>query len=522
MVKLNKKIKEIFTLKRILVILIIVSLILISFQTGKFVVADEYWYLDTAKSVLSVGTPLVQFCDNFAPELFAGHTTTYIYYLAFFIFLIPEQFIRFSGIPFFLLNILLIHLISKKLFKRKELSYIAPLLYAINPLALQGTLLLDIDNTILSTALLLLGFIFTKEFKNKTHERLSVAISTAIVLWMKFTIIFVVLGGVIIQQILQRKKFLERTAQIILGIIIFVVSWLGISAVFNYPGIAIFEYLLRQILVNSGFSLYDKIVTILYAGLKQNLLWITLPLTAMFLFGLKNKKTRFFAILSILAFLQYLFSIPSSYRFPKYMAAFLPFIVIVATGWFDFEELKIKTKHYLWILFPGVVYTLLLQDPIGRARDFMQATYIVIVNGVVILPGIIWLRKKEIMLLLLVGICFYTNIFHLMTPATMYNYGENGLGETIDFVSANFDTNTNVFAHGREVSYYTGTRQYCFRKINETIVDDVHNDCVKAIVVKYGWDDKIHPLLVDITEENYEEIFNAGDYSVFKTNVCGD
>ena len=61
-----------------------------------------------------------------------------------------------------------------------------------------------------------------------------------------------------------------------------------------------------------------------------------------------------------------------------------------------------------------------------------------------------------------------------------------------------------------------------FREINEDIVDDVHTDCVKAIVVKYGWDDKIHPLLVDITEENYEEIFNAGDYSVFKTNVCGD
>ncbi len=513
-----EKIQKLFNMKRILIIFIILSVTLVLLQTNSFIRADEFWYFDAAKSVLTAGQPLIKFCDNSTPQLFVGHPTTYIYYLAGFLLIFPEQLIKLSGLPFFLLNILLIFFIGKQIFKKKETAMLASALYTISPLAIQGTLLLDIDNTILSTALLVFCLASVYSFKEKGLEKISIILSFALVLGMKFTVFFILIAGVIISKILEKKKVIESILLLVSGFIIFLLSWFVVSLLVNYPPFSIFDYILQQFSTSGGIDLYGKIVTIIYSGLKTNLLWFTLPLTALFVLGLKNKKTRFLAILSIIAFLQYLFSVPSAYRFPKYMAAFFPLIIIVATGIFDIEEIKFKTKHLLWIFFPGIIFALFQKDPLAHAKDFFSAGYIAIINCVTLLPWIILKHKKEILLTLYIGSCFYINLFQLITPtSTLYNYGENGLQETIEFVGTNFDG--FVFMPGREIGYYTNTKQYCFFEITK-IIEETKQNCVNGFVLKKGWDDKIHPPVFETITTNYELIGEFGDYLVYDSNAC--
>ncbi|MCX6803746.1 MAG: hypothetical protein NTY48_04210, partial [Candidatus Diapherotrites archaeon] len=132
--------------------LIVFAVILCSLQYSKPFTADEFWYLDTAKSLNEVGRPLINFCPNLPPILFWGHPTTYIHYLALFLLIFPESLLRFSGILVFIATIIIFYFLASKLLDKKESVFLAVAIYAFNPLAIQGALLLDIDNTILACA----------------------------------------------------------------------------------------------------------------------------------------------------------------------------------------------------------------------------------------------------------------------------------------------------------------------------------------------------------------------------------
>ncbi|MCX6800771.1 MAG: hypothetical protein NTZ73_01120 [Candidatus Diapherotrites archaeon] len=504
---------------------IIFAVIFILLQLQKPIAADEFWYFDSAKSLLQTGKPLLQFCSNSVPVLFEGHPPTYIYYLSIFFALLPEQLIRFSGIPVFLALIFLTYLVSLKVFSEKRKAIFVTALYAINPLAIQGALLLDIDNTILAIAItfFVLILLHIQEQKNFRTRIVLASACFALILWAKTTVIFIISVGLVAYAVLfDRKKIKENFVMALGGIILFCASWAVFCAISGIEFLSVFGYIASTFASKSTLSVSDKIVTILYSGLKQNILWITIPLSIFFFLGAKNTKNKnlkLFALVSIIAFIQYLLSIPSGYRFPKYMAAFLPMIIIVAGDEIikiDFEKAK---KLIPIILFPGAVFFALLRDPLVHVKTFADAVFVAIINTLAAMPALFVKRKKEVLLLLYIGTCIYINIFQLTTDSsTLYNYSERGLVDTAQYLKAMLPADSNIYTSGKEIAYYSGTNKYCFKTQNFT--EEIEKNCVKMIVLKRYWEEKNNPELEEITKSNFSFQKEFGDYSIYSTNAC--
>jgi hypothetical protein len=544
--------KKNINLKILTIIAIVFCLSLFAFQLGSPVRADEYWYFDTANNVLETGEPIVEFCTNnnsafiFGGTSHGAHPTTYIYYLAAILSILPASLglIRLSGLPFLVINMLLIFFISRNLFKNKKTAFIAVALYAINPLTIQGALLLDINNSILSSTLLFMGWAYTKKYKTKCKEKIGKIFGIAAVFISKFTVFPILLVGILVHSFLEKSGSLKdkvvalkqptlftNIILILVGAIVGFALLLLLQSITNYHGnlFELFSYFFNRTDFYSSISIGDRIITILYAGFKTNLLWITLPLTAMFALGLKDKRTRFFSILALIAFLQYLFSAPSAYRFPKYMAAFLPFIIIVAAGYL--EDVVVKAKHFLWALFPGVIFALFLNDPISHAKDFFGAFYIIAINAVTLLPALIIKRRKEILLMLYIGTCVYTGVFHLTTTyttgaSTMYDYGDIGFSETIDYLNSTIPPGEYIYTQEKGLAYYSNTNKYCFTDddgqsiTDERLITEAENDCVRVIVLKKRWEEKLEPEMANIIDERFNDKKVFGEYIVYKTGFC--
>ncbi|MFA6419201.1 MAG: glycosyltransferase family 39 protein [archaeon] len=524
--------KEISNLKRlfernafvfVFIILLISSLFFALLQISKPFTADEYWYLDTAKFVALGQKPMTDFCANLPPILFEGHPTTYINYLAFFLSIAPEKFLRLSGIIIFIATLIVLFFAFRSLFGDNKLALAGTALYAFNPLAIQGSLLLDIDNTILALAIAIFSLVYLYKFKSKKIKYLFLAIAIALILLSKLTVFFIILGGAFLYFIIwKRKEFKSFVLAAFAGVGIFAIVWFVISLISGISFYSPIEYILANIFSrNATLTIYDRIVTIFYSGLKQNLLWITLPLCLLFLSQIKEKTTRLFFVISIIALAQYLFSIPSAYRFPKYMAAFLPMIALVGFYFLRNFKFKIKIASIGLFVLPSIVYAVFLRDPIQHARDLIGAVYIVVVNCIPLFPIIVSKHKKEILIFLYLGVCLYTNIFQLTTTsATLYDYGETGLQGTLEYIQQNVPQGSNIFTQGKEVAYYTNTKTYCPQ--TEDLNLELKTACIKAVVVKAGWGVRSNSNIISIAEQQNLEKKIFGDYTVYKTNFCGE
>lgn len=159
---------------------------------------------------------------------------------------------RLIGLGSLLATILATYLLSEAVFHdradRRAIGLLAALLFAVNPLAIQGALVVDIDNTLLTPALLLALLAIVRSLDGARATRdLSVGAIFAVVFWIKLTTpVGLLLAFAIF--LAAREGIgvaLRRTTTVAsVGVAGFLVTWTAYAGVEGLPAIAPFEHLL--------------------------------------------------------------------------------------------------------------------------------------------------------------------------------------------------------------------------------------------------------------------------------------
>jgi len=139
---------------------------------------------------------------------------------------------RTIGIACFAISLVFIYLLANVLLKdrqkRRQAALMACILYSLSPFAIRGSLLIDIDNTILNAALLIFMYLLAR-IKDDTRkvEIVFFGMIFSVLLWMKTTTPSILIGSMFIYQLFRRDKAkLKAIAGIgITGAVLFLFTW---------------------------------------------------------------------------------------------------------------------------------------------------------------------------------------------------------------------------------------------------------------------------------------------------------
>lgn len=131
--------------------------------------------------------------------------------------------------------------------RARRASLLATFAWAIHPLALQGSLLLDIDNTIFPPTLLLFVLALLLTESTSVWQRvIYVGLIFAMMLWVKLlpsTFLFAII--VVIIYVMRRQYVLSTLGALALGVLIFVVSFMIFLLITGFPFEIVLETFLR-------------------------------------------------------------------------------------------------------------------------------------------------------------------------------------------------------------------------------------------------------------------------------------
>ncbi|OGW83268.1 MAG: hypothetical protein A2987_05845 [Omnitrophica bacterium RIFCSPLOWO2_01_FULL_45_10] len=210
--------------------------IILSFSSwDEPIMGDEVTYALSIKGIADKSI-MRYFIDNMESRFGIWHPPAYAHVVAFLgnFFGLNELTARSVGIASFFISIAMIYLIARELFKdsdkRDAAASIACLIYAINPLAIRGSLLIDMDGTILNACLLifiysLVGFGETGGKGPKIFLR---GILFAVLLWIKFMTPLIFIATLFFYFLLRKDRaralYVLKAAAI--GIFLFFGTWL--------------------------------------------------------------------------------------------------------------------------------------------------------------------------------------------------------------------------------------------------------------------------------------------------------
>lgn len=166
---------------------------------------------------------------------------------------------RLIGLGCLIATILAIYFLSQEVFRdradRRAIGLLAAFLFAVNPLAIQGALVVDIDNTLLTPALLLALLAIVRSLDGARATRdLTLGVLFAVLLWIKLTTPLALLLALAIFLAAREGPgvALTRTGAIaFVGVAGFLVTWIAYTGAQGLPAAAPFEHLLGS-LVSAG------------------------------------------------------------------------------------------------------------------------------------------------------------------------------------------------------------------------------------------------------------------------------
>lgn len=185
----------------------------------------------------------------------------------------------------YLLTLWLIPLVCSRLAdnadQAKRASLIAILAWGIHPLALQGSLLLDIDNTLFPPALLLLTLAVSRaESGPRAGRIILIAGSFALMMWVKLLpSSLLIAGAILLTYVLRRQGFASTAASIALGALIFAVSFGIFAAITHFPVEVVWSTFARVQTVAGGF---ERALRRLIMGGGITAMWAGIPLLILF------------------------------------------------------------------------------------------------------------------------------------------------------------------------------------------------------------------------------------------------
>jgi len=463
------------------------------------VAQDELHWLIAAKSLYLHGIPQ-QYTSPDRIAAFSPHLYLRIVVLAFSLFGESEVVARLPGVISGLLAIIMVFLITKSFSQgdraeRVQWAALSSLLYASTPATIQGSLIIDIDNTILIPAVLFLYGAFVK-YQQTGQGRWAIltGLSIGTALWARVTtpiiITFLLFFYVLVKKNTLKAKLTLITA-ILSGVFLFVVSWYLYCSLTGVPFREPFTYTLG--------AFQSKVSGLTFSLLLRNLIFLTLWLgvfpSLLFVVVTIQKCKRYLKNPEIhlediflwsggILILGYTLVGGAIFGYPKYHSSAIPLLYIFAglalsqsKSNMDFVNARLKVISVIIIVFiASVVQTIIVGDllygiryELRNAFAFMLpvipilksiALKIGLFSLVFVIPFMIYskiLFKKAWMLLLIllsvgtnIGTVFIQNTANYHTG---YNYGGQGTIETAQYIREKVSSQSVVLAPS-EIIYY--------------------------------------------------------------------
>lgn len=541
------------SIKKIILIALIIFLYLglLFFSIQNLFQADEIDFIKASKGILETGKPIYK--ADLLNKNFQGlwHPPLYIILLT-----IPQYFfgenpiaLRSVAIICELFTIILIFLITDYLVKKRKLFWasFAAIIYTLNPLAVQSSIILDIDGSILNFLMALFVYLY---IKNKSYWYLIP--SLLLVFWSKFSGTVILCGALFIYTILTKnlKKFKQSITTIFSAGILFLITFFVYTKYYNLDFLM---PLTRNPLIGNTL----KIISGSFTNIAKSLwsiklfLYFAIPFF-IFLFCylsykfIKNKtyKTHknivLIALIPIISIIIFFIAGSSTWNFPKYYILTLPYISIFIGFMLSKIELRLDKNIYSFViasLITLLYFFIFLGDPlipeiqVFASKQYLMETIPRILMrflSYVVVPLIIFSlitiksKIKNKVILVLLFLTFTTAIYIDITQATAdystHNlYGTTGLEEIINY----FETNqipSNQTAVYPNLGYYLGYNDYY--DITQIYPDE---DKIK----KYLFEEKEIQYIVilkkdfdrigrDNLNKYYKEDKAIGDYHILK------
>ncbi len=165
--------------------------------------------------------------------------------------------------------------------RARRAGLLATFAWSIHPLALQGSLLLDIDNTIFPPILLLFAIVLLLTESIPVWQRvIYVGLTFAMMLWIKLLPSTLLLAIIVVVIYVIRRRFVFSTlGALALGLLIFVVSLLIFSLITGFPlEVVLGTFLRTQNAAQSPGRLLSRLIM----GGGITAVWIGIPLLVIF------------------------------------------------------------------------------------------------------------------------------------------------------------------------------------------------------------------------------------------------
>lgn len=294
---------------------------------------------------------------------------------------------KIPGLVSFLLSLIFIYLISCRLFrndpKRAAIGFLACLLFSINPMAVRGSLLMDMDGTLLNAAALVFIYLLLI-LENEEHGFLRYflcAAGLALCFWVKLATPLILAGSFLMYFCLIRDFGRARRLGAIVagGVVLFSLGWFFYAQVRQISFWSLTDAPLSVIRGFMGKTKGASGVAAYTRNLWALLIWCSPSFIALGLASLiktlMNSSQRAgrdsllflgpFAFYGVMVFVTYFFIGGLTHSFPKYHFAILPVFAIMVSG---FVIRRVDFDHRLiweaFLLISGLVL-LMMVLPVG-------------------------------------------------------------------------------------------------------------------------------------------------------------
>lgn len=462
------------------------------------VAEDELHWLVAAKTLYAEGIPRQYlFPDHIAA--FSPHLYLHSVVLAFRLFGESEAVARLPGVISGLLTIIMVFFITKSFSQgsqaeRVQWAALSSLLYALTPAIIQGSVIIDIDNTILIPAVLFLYGAFAKYQQEKdTRWVILTGLAMATALWVRVTtptiVAFLLSFYVLVSKNALKRKLILISA-ILSGAFLFVVSWYLYCSATGTPFCEPFTYTLGAFqgrVQSSGdlilFRVSRSLIPLtLWLGVFPSLLFLVITIQKCKRY-LKNPEIHLEDIFlwgGVILILGYTLIGGAPFGYPKYHSPAIPLLYIfvgLALSQSKVNFINTRLKVIFIIVFVAfVVQNLVVGDLLYIFRytlrntiAFMLPLYpiwksialkISLFSVAFVIMFVICLRssfKKE-WILLLILFSIGTNMGTAFLQSTVnyytgYNYGGQGTIKTAQYIREKVPLQSVVLAP-REITYY--------------------------------------------------------------------
>ncbi len=436
---------------------------------------------------------------NISEEAHTYHAPTYLILLGLSLkaFGTSEVSARIVPLIFATATLFLVYFLSLAIFKNNKKKYtislLAAFLYSINPLVIQSSTLIFSDSIATLFPTILSFYIFIKFYSFiKRYFILAFIIMTFILFWTKLQVPALFSFSIFFYLLLNKdfKLILKLFSAVLIGTILFFVSWFFISLEFQLPFTQMISYNLH-IFGKSAISPLYKLLLIAWST-KNIIFWIVPGFFILFCIAVYKRIRNYFSIkkaeyidllviYSVFTSLFFLFLHEGAFGFPIFNYTIMPLAAIIISHFLS--ELKVGCNKKLIYISIGFVLLLfifniyVLKDPFIPHNIFytksidvgtdLETYFNSSLNGIWYIAPLLFgflifklFRYKSIKALIITALitltvtCFYIN--GVQAPAdysTTLGYGQNGLIEAANYINKNTKEEDMIISRV-DIAYY--------------------------------------------------------------------